>query len=203
MNKIIEIKKFARKNLDGFRYIHTKDVVNTALTLAKEEKANKNIIEISAWLHDIGLVDKNAKVIDHHLFSIKIANGLLKKLNFEKEEIDVILNCITEHMGPFKSKFFSKLLKEEGKNWNFLPRPSTKESKILYDADMINLLSPFGVAKLIFLRAKSNVDFINAVKDTKIIILQAFKDLKTKSGKKMGKKYYAESKRFLDGIGLS
>lgn len=114
----------------------------------------------------------------------------------------MISQCIFEHMGPYNSDFFSHLLNEEGRDWNFLPRPSLKESKVLYDADMINLCGPFGVAKIIYLRTKSGINFKEALESTKILAQQAFNDLQTESGKKLAKKYFSVSNEFLKMINL-
>ena len=202
MNKIEKVVQFVKEHSDELRWIHTKDVVKTALTIAERENADKEIVEISAWLHDVGFWDKRAEIITHHIYSLKMAEKILKELNFEPKKIERILQCIKEHMGPENSEFLNNLLKEKNKNWNFLPRPSTKESKAVYDADMINLCSPFGVAKIIFLNAKQNKDFKETIAVTRILATQAFNDLKTKSGKKIGNRYFSVGKEFLDAIKL-
>lgn len=46
-------------------------------------------------------------------------------------------------MGPPGSEFLGKLPEEQGKDWDFFSRPSSKEAEAVYDADMINLCSPF------------------------------------------------------------
>ena len=199
---IKKARQFAEKNLDELRYLHTKDVVEIALEIAEKENADREIVEISAWLHDIGFTNKKAKIITHHIYSAKIAENLLKEFKVESTKIEQIIQCIKEHMGPVGSGFLGDLLKTEGKDWNFLPRPSTKESKAVYDADMINLCSPFGVAKIIFLNAKQGKNFKDAVNITRITAQQAFDDLQTKSGKEVGKKYFSASEEFFKMIRL-
>ncbi len=198
--KIEKIKQFAKEHLDEMRWLHTRDVVKIALRLAEKENVDKEIVEISTWLHDVGFSNKRAKIITHHIYSVKMTQNLLKELNFEPKKIEQVSQCIKEHMGPATSEFLDNLLKAEDKDWNFLPKPSTKESKIVYDADMINLSSPFGVAKLIFLNAKQGRNFKEAIIAAKILATQAFNDLKTKSGKEIGKKYFSATKRFLKMI---
>ena len=201
MDKIKEIKQFAKEHLDELRWLHTQDVVKIALILAEKEGADKEIVEISAWLHDIGTTDKRAKIITHHIYSAKMAQNLLKELNFESKKIEQIVRCIKEHMGPIPG-FFGDMLKVEGKRWDFLPRPSTKESKVLYDADMINLCGPFGITKIIMFGVKEDRNFKEAIIRAKTLATQAFNDLKTISGKKVGKKYFSASEEFLELIKL-
>lgn len=201
VDKIKKIRKFAKDHLDELRWLHTQEVVKLALELAEKEGADREIVEISAWLHDAGRMDKRAKSITHHVYSAKIAQNLLKKLNLEPKKIKKIVQCIKEHMGPIPG-FFGEMLKSEGKNWAFLPRPSTKESKVLYDADMIDLCSPFGIVKTIVLSTKENRGFKKPIIKAKALATDAFKDLKTKSGRKIGKKYFSASQAFFKMIKL-
>ena len=97
---------------------------------------------------------------------------------------------------------FDILLKAEGKTREFLPQPTTIESKAVYDADMINLCSPFGIAKTIFLNTKQGRNFKETINFVKSISVKAFNDLKTESGKEIGKKYFSASKEFLKMIKL-
>lgn len=196
---IEKIKHFAKEHLDKLRWAHTQDVVKIALILAEKEKADKEIVEISAWLHDVGFSDKKAKIITHHVYSAKMVQDFLTKLNFESKKIKQVVQCIKEHMGPIPG-FLGPMLKAEGKNWDFLPRPSIKESRVLFDADMINLCSPFGIAKMIFLSAQMDIDFQKAIDSAKVLAKQALANLKTKTGKKIVKKYFSISERFLNMI---
>jgi len=200
MNKIEKIKQFTKERFDELRWLHTQDVVSIALILAEKEGADKEIVEISAWLHDIGTTDKRAKIITHHIYSAEIVQGLLKELDFEPKKIEQIIRCIKEHMGPINT--FDILLRAEGKTQEFLPRPSTIESKVVYDADMINLCSPFGVVKTIILNTKEGKNFKEIINNIKTFTTQAFNDLKTKSGKEIGKKYFFMSREFLEMVEL-
>jgi putative nucleotidyltransferase with HDIG domain len=202
MDPLEEVRKYAKENLDELRWLHTKDVVKIAISLAEKEGADKEIVEISAWLHDIGTSNKNANVIDHHIYSAEIARNLLKDSGLKEEKVEKITKCILEHMGPYKSEFLNAFLKAEGKDWSFLPRPSSIEAKVVYDADMLNLGGPFGVAKIIFLNAKQGKSFKESLEAARNLSQLAIGDLKTKSGKELGKKCFPESQGFLKNIDL-
>lgn len=87
MDKLEKIRQHAKKYLNELGWLHTQDVVRIALILAEKEKADKEIVEISAWFHDTGTLDKQAKIITHHIYSAKIAQSFLKEINFEKKKI--------------------------------------------------------------------------------------------------------------------
>jgi uncharacterized protein len=125
MNVIEEVKKFSKKECDApnacFKDVfenHLLIVVKYALELAEKENADKEIVEIAAWLHDIGSIRGDYK--NHHISSAEIAEELLTKLNYPKERIELVKNCILTHRG-------SVLLKKE-----------TKEAQILADADVMS-----------------------------------------------------------------
>ncbi len=96
---------------------HFIPVVKYAIQLAEKENADKEIAEISAWLHDIGSIRGDYK--NHHISSSKIAEELLTKLNYPEEKIEQIKQCILSHRGSQNRK------------------RKTKEAQILADADAI------------------------------------------------------------------
>ena len=65
--------------------------------LAKKLKRDEEIIEIAAWLHDIGSIINGRK--DHHITGAQIAEEKLKSLNYPLEKIELIKRCILNHRG--------------------------------------------------------------------------------------------------------
>lgn len=96
---------------------HFIPVVKTALELAEKEDADKEVVEIAAWLHDIGSIIGDYE--NHHILSAKIAQELLQKLNYPQEKIEKVKQCILSHRGRFPGK------------------KETKEAQILADADAL------------------------------------------------------------------
>lgn len=100
-----EILKLAKKNgWVWFYNLHQKEAVKCAEKLLKlYKKANKQIVLISSWLHDIAhYYAKNSKEIltvktNHHIESAKAAERFLRKYKITDEEIAEIKNCILKH----------------------------------------------------------------------------------------------------------
>lgn len=132
-NRIIKdsrkkIRNLAIKNRWLWFYnLHQKEVINFAEKLLKiYKKADRKIVFISCWLHDIahyyardseGILKVKA---NHHIKSAKIAGDFLKRYNIGKDELEKIKNCIICHRNK---KLFS---------------PKTIEEKIVVVADTMS-----------------------------------------------------------------
>ncbi|MDO8741371.1 MAG: HD domain-containing protein [Candidatus Woesearchaeota archaeon] len=135
-NKDIErLKKLAEpyfKNTNPDRWDHTLRVLKIARILQQKEGGNLDIIEAAALLHDAGRgieqITKE-KNLCHAEESSKIAEKILKKLNFNEEKIKKIKHCIEVHR-------WSKGLKAE-----------TTEAQIIKDADRIEATGAVGIAR--------------------------------------------------------
>lgn len=81
---------------DRVKY-HIDPVVKIACEMAKELKADLQVVEVSAYLHDITKItgDRN----HHHITGAEYAEEFLSKYNIEKEKIEQIKNCIKKHRG--------------------------------------------------------------------------------------------------------
>jgi uncharacterized protein len=136
LKKIIEIVQdkltCSAHNLD-----HVFRVYNLCLLLSKYEKdVDLEILIPSALLHDIARVeeseDKTGEV-DHAVLGSEIAEGILRKLEYEEEKIEKIKHCILAH------RF---------RNGN---EPNTIEAKILFDADKLDVIGASGIARTFML----------------------------------------------------
>ncbi|MEK7447672.1 MAG: HD domain-containing protein [Patescibacteria group bacterium] len=76
---------------------HFVPMVRYAEELAKELEANKEVISIAAWLHDVGSIVDGRE--NHHLSGAKIAEEKLKELNYPPEKIALVKKCILNHRG--------------------------------------------------------------------------------------------------------
>ncbi|MBU2052961.1 MAG: HD domain-containing protein [Nanoarchaeota archaeon] len=119
--KIDEVRKIAKEKYDKSDYhYHILPVVKNALLLADKLKADKEVIEIAAWLHDIGrAISRNdfEKENEHHIVGEKESIKILNKLGYEKDFIRKVSHCVLTHRGR----------KE--------PDPETIEAKIVSSAD--------------------------------------------------------------------
>jgi len=174
--KIIE--KFIEENIDELDWAHTKEVRAIAKKLADLEKANKEIVDIAALLHDVS--KSETVLLEHAAESAKMAEKFLEKLEYDEEFIKRVVECIITHSSPW------------AKN---APMPKSIEAKVLFDADMLQQLSPFGIVKHI-LKYK-NEPFNKIVKNSKDDLVKfAFELLLTKSGKRIGKEKVKYVKEF-------
>lgn len=80
-------------------YYHIEAVVKNAAFLAEEFGADKEVVMIAAWLHDIASVTDYALYKDHHLHGAEMAYDILSEFDYEKEKIALVQACIRNHRG--------------------------------------------------------------------------------------------------------
>ena len=102
-NILEEIKRFVeeeckKSNLGNEILVnHLVRVVEHARKLAENLGADLEIVELAAWLHDIGSIIHGRK--NHHVTSSEIARKKLKELGYPKEKIEKVRHCILVHRG--------------------------------------------------------------------------------------------------------
>jgi len=100
-----------------YHFVHMHDY---AKQLAEKLGADVELVEIAAWLHDIGSIINGRK--DHHITGAKIAEEKLKELDYPQDRIEKVKFCILNHRGS----------KENENNRNII------EAKIIAEADSIS-----------------------------------------------------------------
>lgn len=85
---------------------------------ANTPDADIEVVELAAWLHDIGSVVKGRK--NHHITGAQIAEEKLREWNFNPEKTEKIKHCILSHRGS------QNMLKE------------SREAQIIADADALS-----------------------------------------------------------------
>jgi len=177
----MKIVDFVKENLDTMNYNHTLKVRKLAIKIAKKEGADRKVVGVASLLHDVGKL--KSELSKHHEKSVEMAREFLKN-KYDNAFIEKVCNCIERHMAPF-------VFGED------IPRPNDLESKVLYDADMIDLISPNGIFKMVYLNCKRGKSFEESVRQTKKNFQDAYNDLQTETGRKIAEKYYKLGKRFL------
>jgi len=143
--KILKIRTQVHKQLTSTAtashdLMHTQRIVNLAKKIARTEKnVREDLVEIAAWLHDIGRPEEDASKLegreidtDHAIIGGKRAKKILKKLDFPKEDIHVVVDAIRAH------RFRKRAIHNQ---------PETLEAKILYDADKLDSIGAIGIAR--------------------------------------------------------
>ena len=117
VKKIVEAVCKRQSNIDGYDAWehHILPVVRFSKMLAKKLKADIEVVELAALLHDLGSLQGDKE--NHHISGTKEAEKILKKLDYPKEKIEKIKHCIYAHRG-------SKAIKRE-----------TLEAEIVASAD--------------------------------------------------------------------
>lgn len=80
-------------------YYHITAVVKNAEILAEKFGADKEIVLIAAWLHDIASVTDYSLYEQHHIYGAEIAYSILKEYKYDEEKISLVQNCIKTHRG--------------------------------------------------------------------------------------------------------
>lgn len=112
---------------------HIMRVYNSCLHLAKyESDLDLDVLKTAALLHDIARAkefrDKTVR-IDHAALGAEMAEEILKSLGYSEDKIVHIKHCVVAH------RFRGEV------------EPQTKEAKILFDADKLDVLGAIGVAR--------------------------------------------------------
>ena len=136
--KINKIRKLVKRTCeDGDWKYHMLVVVKYAKKLAKIYKADEEIVELAALLHDIGRTklhdDKN-----HHISGVPEAEKILKKYSYSEKIIEEVKHCVKSHRG-------SKDIKRK-----------TMSAKIIANADA---MAHFDVLPIFFYWRKNKESF--------------------------------------------
>jgi len=164
-----ECKKPTSKYGYGPYEFHFVPMVKYAEKLSDELGGDKEIISIAGWLHDIGSIIYGRK--DHHITGAALAENKLRELNYPKEKIEKVKNCILNHRGS--------LNKEQ----------NTLEEKIIAEADA---LSNFDNISGIFMAAfvYEKLDQEEARESVKKKLENKYKQLRFEQSKKIIKPKY-------------
>ena len=94
-DKLQKIKEIVRDKMKEARTSH--DFSLCFLIAKYEDNVNIEVLKIAALLHDIARIKEDMDdtgEIDHALLSAKIAENILKELNFPENKIERIRHCI-------------------------------------------------------------------------------------------------------------
>lgn len=140
MNKRYEeIQKIVEDELScsAHNMDHIMRVYNLCMYIAKNEKnVNMNILIPAVLLHDIARSKEDedvSGVIDHAVLGSEMAGKILRKLEFNDDEIENIKHCILSHR--YRSGNEPKLI----------------EAKILFDADKLDAIGAMGISRCFML----------------------------------------------------
>ena len=96
---------------------HIQYVYKYVCLLSKDKDVDREVLELSALLHDIAMTDKTLDRSKHNEYGSEIAEQLLRENNYPEDKVQFVKKCILNHS--------SKRVKFR----------TTQEEKILVDAD--------------------------------------------------------------------
>jgi len=101
IRKIIEEACLKESNIFGYGIWthHITQVVKNGKLLAEIFKADLEIVEIAALLHDYASVKDEALYKDHHIHGQIEAEKILRNFNYPEEKIAAVKHCIAAHRG--------------------------------------------------------------------------------------------------------
>ncbi|MFH0949215.1 MAG: HD domain-containing protein [Candidatus Aenigmatarchaeota archaeon] len=92
------INEFKKKDMIWFIDLHLKPMKEIAFELAEKLDADKTVIELAVWLHDITHVIGIKKIPhDHPKVNSDFAEKFLKENGFDENTIKNVCHCILNH----------------------------------------------------------------------------------------------------------
>lgn len=155
---------------------HVKRVFKIATFLASKEKADVELVQIGALLHDLGwAVGK-----PHHETGAELADKILKEINYPPERREKIVKIILLHPLDFRDSL------------------ETIEEKVVWDADKIDLVGIIGIVRAFHWLGGSPFDSVvkRSFKELKAI----YPLLNTKTAKRLAKRRHEETSILLSAL---
>jgi len=78
-------------------------MVSIAQELAKDYKAEEEIVIIASLLHDLAGIEDQNKKKEHHVYGAERAGELLKRYGYEQNKINKVKKCIYNHRGSINN----------------------------------------------------------------------------------------------------
>lgn len=179
-NQIEKIEFYVCSKLDSLNWQHTRLVRPIAQKLARLEKADKEIVDVAVLFHDLG--KHNGKNEGHAERSGELARKYLERENFEQNFIEEVVYCVLVHSHPWHEQ--SHLV-------------TTSEAKVLFDADMIQQLSEFGIIKhSINYGADIYQNYQQGLIKTRDTLFKCYNLILTANGRKLAEPGYKFIKEF-------
>jgi uncharacterized protein len=162
------------------RFDHIERVMHNALAIAATiDGVDHEILELAVLLHD---VDQPAgKKAEHVDLSLRAAEVILRQAACPDNRTNIVLNVIAEH---------------STENVRTI-QPSTREAKILFDADKLDGLSAVGIARVFSLFGQMDLAPFEAIEWYKRKIDIALEYLQTAEGRRLCHSRLAYVQQFL------
>ena len=206
-------RSVSRVKKGGPHQLHMRRLYFTAEPFAKAGEADLHVVRAAALLHDAtkedGKGDPKERFCIHGQEGGAWAEQVLPELGKSAAFSRRVAAAIVEHMGPcghndawndarFMTKFCQRVY----------PKPTSPEARVLYDLDMLDLMTVEGVVKVVELRQQNPEFEREPLKDSALTgrdsawksVNDAQQTLLTASAQACGAALVEHTKRFLDGV---
>jgi uncharacterized protein len=173
----------AERQSDAHRMDHLRRVARNAKSILKSyPEADAEILYLAVLLHD---VDQpfNDKA-NHVMRSAAVAERLLTEIEYPPPRVTRVLELIHEHSTEHISSV----------------RPSTVEARILFDADKVDGLGPFGILRVFALARQVGRSLPDTVRWYRNKIAVAMPNMQTPEGQAMMKRKLPLVEAFLSEL---
>jgi len=117
----VERRCFSETNPMGAQVLyHIKAVVKNAEKLADLYNADKEVVLIAAWLHDVASITDKEYYEEHNIYGANIAQEILEEKGYPQDKLELVKKCIRNHRR------------------NVVEERTTKEEICVTDADAIS-----------------------------------------------------------------
>jgi hypothetical protein len=197
----------------GPNHMHMLRLAHYAPPFAEAEGASVDAVQAAAMLHDAtkeAPTDNPKERFCHHgEDGAKFARETLLGMGKSEAFADHVATAVREHMGPcgfdwlhLRKRFMTRFCDRE------FPEPRSREARVLYDIDMLDLMTVDGVLKVVTLRQTDPAFGKEPIRDSALSgkdsawksVEDAGDTLLTSSGKACGDALSKHSRAFLDGV---
>ena len=155
---------------------HVERVLRTAAFLAEQEKADLELVQIGALLHDIGWVVGQP----HHENGAELADEILKEMDYPEERREKVVKIVLHHDLDFRDKL------------------ETLEERIVWDADKIDILGILGIVRTFHWLGKSS--FVSVIRGAFEKLTAIYPQLNTKTAKAIAEERHKQTLTLLAAL---
>lgn len=178
--RTLRARAYEMSVMDGtahsFQHVHR--VFKIATFLAEKEKADLELVQIGALMHDLG----RAVGKPHNVTGAKLANKILLELQYPDEKRERIVRIVEFHRLSKKDDLKSL------------------EEMVVWDADKIDLIGAVGIARVLHWGGETEQTFEYAVKWCSDNMPFVYDSLITNTAKKFAERRYEVAMTFLAAL---
>jgi hypothetical protein len=211
----LEAALLRRVKAQGPNHLHALRLAALAPRFARAEGAPERLVVAAALLHDAtkedGAGTPKERFCTHGEQGAAYAREVVPGLGLDAAETEVVAEAIAQHMGPCgtsatrgQARFMTAFCGRA------FPAPSSPTARVLYDLDMLDLMTVNGVAKVVALRQRGAEFGRESVEASALTgpdsawksVLDAGETLASAPGRACGAEVQAHTRAFLDAAGL-